>query len=421
MPTLRERRLPSAEVIAIGDELLSGETVDTNSSHIDRALEAQGYSVLHHQAVPDDEELIAEALDTACRRSDAVITTGGLGPTQDDLTFASVARCLGVELEFHPPTWDRIVRRFESRGRTPTANNRRQALLPAGGEPILNEAGTAPGFTAEWHGARFFVLPGVPREMRWLLEHAVLPRLPPGEKVQRRTLSAASIGESALEAEIASVVAAHPAVRFGYRTQIFVNQVKLLGRGPHAEEALEAAAAAVRAKLGRRFFGEGDVTLEAATLEALRSAAQTVATAESCTGGYLAKVLTDVPGSSSAVVGGVVAYANEVKVGLLGVDSADLEREGAVSETVARQMASGARDRLGATWGVSTTGVAGPGGGTEAKPVGTVWLALAGPRGVESWRLEWSPRGRDGIRFATVRSALDRLRRSILDEGTERL
>lgn len=407
--------MTTVEIIAIGDELLSGETVDTNSSHADFVFEGHGYTVLRHHTVADDVEVIAGALREASRRAKVVLTTGGLGPTRDDVTFEGLGRAMGVPLEHDASTWSRIEARYASFGRTPTENNRRQAQLPRGSEVLVNEVGTAPGLRAELGGATVFVLPGVPREMRWLLEHQVLPRLTLGEPVRRRTLKVAGIGESALEAELAPVLAEHPSVRFGFRTRVFENQLKILARGAEAEAQLAAAEQAARQALGSRCFGVDDATLESAVLDALRSADQTVATAESCTGGWISKLLTDVPGSSSSVMGGVVAYANEVKVSLLGVELEALEAQGAVSEVVARQMAEGVRARLSTTWGLSSTGVAGPGGGTEDKPVGTVWLALAGPSGTEAWRLPWPARTRETIRLATAKSALERLRRTILD------
>lgn len=437
--------MPSAEVVAIGDELLSGETVDTNSSHIDDALEELGYGVLRHQTVPDSVEAIGAAVQEAAARADVVITTGGLGPTQDDLTFEGVARALGVGLELHSPTLERIEARFAKAGRPVSPNNRRQALLPSRGEALDNEVGTAPGFETALGKARIFVLPGVPREMRWLLEHRVLPRLPPGDPVVRQTIAVAGIGESQLEMDLLGVIGAHPGVRFGFRTRVYENQVKLLARGPDAAARVEAARRAVHEVLGPRIFGENGRTLEASVLDALREAGHTVAVAESCTGGWLGKLLTDVPGSSASVLGGVVAYANPVKERLLGVDPGVLAIHGAVSDPVARQMAEGVRARLGATWGIGTTGIAGPGGGTEEKPVGLVFIALSGPdpsrerpggagaggseatgpelggqgfgsTRTEVWQLRLPGRSREVIRLATAKAALEHLRRRLLEE-----
>lgn len=399
-----------AEILTIGDELLSGETVDSNSAHISKVLEELGVPVRRHTSVADDVRAIAEAVVEATDRAQIVITSGGLGPTRDDLTFEAVARALGVELRHHAETWERIASRRRSAGRPLTDNLRRQAMLPVGVEVLGNEVGSAPGIWAKRGAASLFVLPGVPREMRWLLEHRVVPCLPPGPRIARDTLAVAGLGESALETALAEVIAGHPDVQVGFRAQPYENEVKLRAEGDSAEERVAAAAAAVRAALGSRVFGGRGARLEAELVQRLSAAGATVATAESCTGGLVAKLLTDVPGSSATVLGGIVAYANSVKTELLGVDPEALAREGAVSEVVAIQMAEGARVRAGAQFGLSTTGVAGPGGGTEDKPVGTVWTAIAGPDGVQARKLFLPNRTRELVRLETAKALLDELR-----------
>lgn len=408
---------PSAEVVAIGDELLSGETVDTNSSHIDGVLEAYGLSVLRHQTVPDDVDEIADAVRQAAARSNVVITTGGLGPTQDDLTFEGVAAAMGVGLQTHAPTLARLKARFERAGRSLTENNLRQTRLPVGADVLENERGTAPGLSVRLGASALFVLPGVPREMKWLLDHQVLPRLPPGRPQLRKTISVAGIGESALENELKPIISAHDDIRFGFRTKLFENHVKLFAQGGKAREQLERAEEAVRAHLGPRVFSQKGKSLEAVTVAALTRLDQTVATAESCTGGLISKLLTDVPGSSEVVVGGIVAYANEVKESLLGVPSTVIAEHGAVSEPVARSMAEGVRARLGSTWALSTTGVAGPGGGTPEKPIGLVWFGMCGPQGTKAWKMFLPGRSREVVRMVSAQAALDCLRRALLSEA----
>lgn len=408
-----------AVILAIGDELLSGETVDSNSSYLDGLLEARGWSVVRHVTVADEEADIAEAFTEAAARGQLVLSTGGLGPTQDDLTMAGLARALGCPLALHEPTLEFIKARFRSFGRTMTPNNERQAWVPAEGEVLVNEAGTAPGFTAELDGARVFLMPGVPREVRWLMQNRILPLLPEGAVARsRRTLKVVGVGESRLEHDIGAVVKAHPGVRFGYRTLGLENHVKLAAEGEGRVDRLAAAEADLRAVLGARIYGVDDEVLDQVLGAALRAAGQTVAVAESCTGGWAAKRLTDVSGSSAYFLGGVVAYADAVKVGLLGVPQDLLTTHGAVSEPVARAMAEGVRDRLGADWGLSTTGIAGPTGGTPDKPVGLVWMAVSGPSGTISGKVQF-PGNREQVRMGTTTAVLDALRRKLADPAAQ--
>lgn len=398
-----------AEIIAIGDELLSGETVDTNSSHLDRVLEGLGWRVLHHQAVPDDVDAIAAAFRLASTRADLVLSTGGLGPTADDLTMAGLARALGCPLVKHEPTLERIRERFRAFGREMTPNNEQQAMVPELGEVLDNQSGTAPSFTAKLGDATVFLMPGVPREVRWLLEHQIVPRIPRGDAVLRRTLKVMGLGESKLEHTIKAVVKAHPEVHWGYRTLGAENHVKVLARGDDARARIEVVEAELRAVLGPKLYGVDDDDLPKVVGALLSGRHETVALAESCTGGLAAKLLTDVPGASGWVLGGVVVYANAAKVELAGVRIEDLEAHGAVSEVVARQLAEGVRTRLHATYGVSTTGVAGPGGGTPEKPVGAVWIAVASAARTEA-RLVRFPGDREFVRLGAAMSALDLLR-----------
>ena len=390
-------------VIAIGDELLSGETVDTNSSFIDRQLEATGWRVVRHLTVADDEAAIADAFGMAARWARLVVSTGGMGPTQDDLTMGGLARALGCPLGVNETAKAALEARFVAIGRTMTPNNQRQTMVPVAAEVLVNDVGSAPSVTAHLGGAMVFAMPGVPSEVRWLMANRVMPRLGPAVSgVRRRAIKTIGIGESRLESDLHAAIDDHPQVRFGFRTIGAENHVKLSAGGPTAEARLDAAEADVRRRLGDAVFGRDGETLAEVLGAALRSSGQTVATAESCTGGLIAKRLTDVPGSSAYVVGGVVAYANAVKVSLLGVESQAIDAHGAVSEVVAGQMAAGARARLGADWGLSATGVAGPGGGTPEKPVGLVWVGLAGPEGVRTRALQ-RPGDRANIRDGTAK------------------
>ncbi len=403
-----------AVIVAIGDELLSGETVDTNSSYLDGLLEARGYTVTRHFTAPDDTEAVAQTLTAAASQAELVLSTGGLGPTQDDLTMQSFARALGCELQLDTPTLEHIEGLFAKLGREMSPNNRRQAMLPALGRALQNDVGTAPGCTAELSGAQVYLMPGVPREVRWLMKHRVLPELEMGPTRLRRTLKVVGLGESRIEHRISEVVQTHSQVRFGYRTLGLENHVKLLAEGDDAQAKLQAAEDGVRARLGDLIYGADEDVLEAVIGELLSAQGQTLVCAESCTGGLVAKRITDVSGSSRYMLGGVVAYANAVKTEIVGVDPAAIEAKGAVSETVVRQMAEGVRARLKADWGLATSGVAGPGGGTEQKPVGTVWLAVAGPSGVQAQRVQL-PGDRDQIRNLAGSAVLNMLRLALRD------
>lgn len=405
-----------AEILTIGDELLSGETVDTNANYLDGRLAAWGWQVQRHVTVADDVVAIAQALTEAAGRSDLVLTSGGLGPTEDDVTLEACARALGCPLRLDEAILERIAARFRSFGREMTPNNRRQALVPEVGEPLVNGSGTAPGFRCTLGDAQIFVLPGVPREVRWFVEHVLTSELDRGQPaVHRRTLRTVGIGESKLETEIADVVETYRnRVRFGYRAIGMETHIKLaVGTAPGGGvELLDAVEIALRSVLGDAIFGRDDTDLIAALAERLLARGATVATAESCTGGLLGKLLTDRAGSSEYYRGGCVTYSDDAKVVLLGVDEVDLEVHGAVSERIVQQMAKGVRKRLHADWGLAISGIAGPDGGTKDKPVGTVWIAMAGPDRLQSKRLQLAG-DREMVRTNAAKILLDWLRRGL--------
>lgn len=383
------------EAIAIGDELLDGRLADTNSQHLADALAPYGVTLARTTAVADEVATIAEAVLEAASRADLVVTSGGLGPTSDDLTARGVARAAGCDVRLDDATLAAIARRFAERGLDMPDNNRRQAELPSSGEVLGNEAGIAPGFVTRVGGAEVFSLPGVPREYRWMLAHKVLPRvlarLDPQENdvVERRSLRCLGITESGLDAALAALARDNPDVLLQYRTSFPENHARLVVRGRDARQVAERAdalAIEARAAIGGACYGTGDDTLAERLVRALVERGRTVVVAESCTGGLLGKQLTDVAGSSAAFRGGIIAYANDVKERLLDVDAGLLARHGAVSEQVAEAMATGARARLDADYALSITGVAGPGGGSEDKPVGTVCFGLADREGARAKR-----------------------------------
>ena len=391
----------NAEIITIGDELLIGQIVNTNAAWIGERLNLIGIPVRRMVTVGDREAEISIAIEEARARAEVVIITGGLGPTHDDVTRNALAKVFGVPLTLDEKLLASVRERFATRGYTMPESNRTQALLPAGLEALPNPVGTAAGmWRAETDGGRLRVvaaLPGVPIEMKTLMEREVLPRLSAlgGRRVIRhKTLLTTGIGESHLQEKIGDLSPyLGPELSLAFLPSTSGVRLRITALGPDektAGERLERLEAVLRERIGKYIFGEGDETLEGVVGEMLRVRGLTIATAESCTGGLLAHRLTNVSGSSAYMLGGVVAYANEVKVRVLGVDPAALERHGAVSEVVARQMAEGVREKLGASVGVATTGVMGPTGGTPDKPVGTVWVGYADAEGSHARRFRFA-------------------------------
>ncbi len=406
----------AVELLATGDELLTGQVVDTNSPWLMDRLWDAGVMVGRKTLVGDDREVLEAALRETTSRAELVIMSGGLGPTEDDLTAECVARVMGVPLEPHAPSLAAIAERLQRMGRVMTPNNAKQARFPRGATVHPNRWGTAPGFTVQVGRAALTCLPGVPGEYRGLAEEVVLPwvaaRL--GAAPATRVLKLIGVGESAADQAMRPVMddPANHQVRFGYRAHFPEVHLKWTVTGPDAEPRAAAIEARVRELFGEAVWGSGKEELAALVVARLTSRREKVALAESCTGGLLASLLTAVPGASAVLDLGVVAYANQVKTSLLGVDDGLLAAHGAVSEPVARALAEGVRRAAGATWGLGLTGIAGPGGGTAEKPIGTVHLALAGPRGTEAVARIY--RGdRDRVRRAAAFESLDLLLRAL--------
>lgn len=414
------------ELVTIGDELLLGFTIDTNAAHLARELGTLGISIVRRATVGDVAADIASAVGEALARTGAVITTGGLGPTADDLTREAIAGVFGRPLRQDPAIAARL-REFWSaralRGPFPESNLV-QALVPEGARVLYNRHGTAPGLWLEdERGAWVAMLPGVPREMRGMLAEVLLPELKvraAGAGVIRsRTLRTTGIGESTLAERIGALRDQPPGVSLAYLPAPDGVDLRVTVRGHGAGEAdaiLDGAAAQLYDAAGQRVYGEGDDDLAGVVLAACRARRWRVAVAESCTGGLLGWRLTAPAGSSDVFEGGVIAYDNRVKVAQLDVEPAVLASDGAVSERVARQMASGVRSRLGTDVGIAITGVAGPGGGTEEKPVGTVWLAVDAAGAVQTRRANYVG-DRAEIRWRAAQGALDLLR-GMLDRDT---
>jgi nicotinamide-nucleotide amidase len=404
-----------AALVTVGDELLLGRTVDTNGAWLGRALGTIGLPVVKRLTVGDDEADIRRAVADAMAVGDVVIVTGGLGPTPDDLTRDAVAGLLGVPLREDPEVLESIRARFRDRGVEELPHpNRRVAQVPEGARKLANPVGTAPGLAFEADGGLVVLLPGVPREMRGiftaglesLLQDRFRDRLEP---IWMRSVHTTGIPESLLSQQIAERLPDGPApLGLAFLPKVHGVALRLTGVGMSEEEAedrfdeMERSLAPV---LDPWSFEAEDGDLAAAVSQALRRSGSRLAVAESCTGGLIAKRLVDVPGASDVLVGAVVAYSNKVKRELLAVPPRVLEEQGAVSEAVARQMAVGVAKALGAEAGIGITGVAGPGGGTDEKPVGTVWYAAAAQGRVVA-QVQRFAGDREGIRERSAQAAL---------------
>jgi nicotinamide-nucleotide amidase len=409
------------EIVTIGDELLLGFTIDTNGAHIARELAAIGVEVVRRVSVRDDAGEIAAVVNEALDRTGAVITTGGLGPTSDDHTKADVARLFGREMRLDEEHLAWMEARWKARfKRTMPASNRSQAMMPEGARKLTNNHGSAPGVWLEDERGRWVVmLPGVPREMRGMVADTLLPllreRANSATIVQSKTLRTTGVAESLLADWIDTLDGGFPGLDLAYLPGVDGVDLRLTVRGlPRgaADATLELAAKRVRDRVGTAIYGEGDADLAAVVLDQCRRLGLKIGVGESCTGGLVGGRLTAVPGSSDVFLGGVIAYANAVKESLLGVEPAMLRAQGAVSEAVARQLATGARAATGAAVGLGVTGIAGPDGGTHEKPVGTVWIAGDIDGDVHSLGLRlWGDR--DEIRRRSAQAVLDLARRNL--------
>jgi competence/damage-inducible protein CinA-like protein len=407
------------ELIAIGNELLLGFTVDSNGTEIARALSSLGVEVVRRTAVADRGEDIAAAVADALRRTRAVLTTGGLGPTRDDVSKKAVADLYDMPLEFDDSVWSDIVQRFARAQRTPAASNRGQAEVPRGAIVLRNKWGTAPGLWLEGSLGLTIMLPGVPAEMRKLLEAEVVPRLAAratGAVVRSLLVRTTAIPESTLAERMGDIERELAPLTLAYLPGIEGVDLRVTAWSmdfAEAERRLRAAADLIQLRAGEHGYGEGDIDLAAVVLERAGLAGLSLGAAESCTGGLVGGRITDVPGSSEVFVGGVVCYSDRLKTELLDVSPLLIAEHGAVSDQVARAMAEGARDRLGVDLAVSVTGIAGPSGGTEEKPVGTVWFAVASPVKTDSKRVIFFGSRRE-IRERAAQTALFLLYRRLL-------
>jgi nicotinamide-nucleotide amidase len=414
-----------AAFLSIGDEIVGGLTTDTNSGFIAGELRAVGVEPVCGFSVRDTEDEIIRALRQALDEAELVVCTGGLGPTADDLTTACVARFAGRELVLDEPSLAFMVERFQKRGMEMPPNNRKQALFPAGAEIIPNPNGTAPGFICpvqvDGQTRHVACFPGVPRETRHMVAATLVPwaaARQPGTRFLSRTFSTVGLAESKIDELLAGAIGPDEA-RVAFRASFPRMYVRLTVQGAPDEDLegrMDALEARVHERLGAAVYAVGDEGMEETLGRMLRERGLTLAVAESCTGGRIGDRITDVPGSSAYFLLGVATYSNAAKTSVLGVSEQTLAAHGAVSPQTAEEMAMGVRRIAGADVGLSTTGVAGPGGGTAEKPVGTVCIGLAWEGGSWSRRFDLGDRGREWIKGTTAQMALDSVRRWLLKE-----
>ncbi|EAM52736.1 competence/damage-inducible protein A [Crocosphaera watsonii WH 8501] len=411
----------SAEIICVGTELLLGDIVNTNVQFLAKELAILGIPHYYQTVVGDNPTRLKEVISIASQRSSILLFTGGLGPTPDDLTTETIAQHFNTPLVEKSEVIEDIQRKFQARGRQMAENNRKQALIPEGAAILPNPTGTAPGMIWQPQGnLTIMTFPGVPSEMKRMWVETAVPHLKSQgwgkEIIFSRMLRFRGIGESSLAAKVNHLFdLTNPTVApYASLGEVRLRISCKTTSETEANTIIEPVAQEIIKIAGEDYFGRDDDTLAKVVGQLLRNKKQTVGVAESCTGGGLGGMLTDIAGSSDYFWGGVIAYDNRVKIFLLDVSPEVLEERGAVCDIIAQQMANGVKKRLGVDWGIGITGIAGPGGGTEVKPVGLVYLGIAGPNDeVESIKCTFGDRSRDIIRYLSSCTALDKLRRKL--------
>ncbi|MFO8128971.1 MAG: competence/damage-inducible protein A [Bacteroidales bacterium] len=400
-----------AEIINIGDELLIGQVVNTNAAWLGEELTATGIAVLRSNMIRDDREQIIQALTEARKRADIIILTGGLGPTKDDITKQTLCDHFGSTLVFHPETYSNIVRLLGARGRKVMERNRKQAEIPEACTPIPNEHGTAPGMWFENNGKIIVSLPGVPYELKPMITGYVIPRLSERfdlHRIYQKTVLTQGMGESSIADAISEWESALPGnISLAYLPQPGIVRLRITAVGDDRENLktqVERQILKLHSFIPNIIFGYNHDTLEEVVGSLLNKNGATVSTAESCTGGYIAHLLTSIPGSSDYFAGSVVAYANRIKASELGVSQHTLRSEGAVSEATVREMARGIKKRFNTAYAIAVSGIAGPTGSTPDKPVGTTWIAIAGPGQIRTRKFLFGEHRMRNIRKAALTS-----------------
>ena len=409
------------EILATGDEIRTGAAIDSNSAHIAQVLEQAGLEAIRHTCVGDDMDMMVSIIKEIGSRADVAIVTGGLGPTSDDITAEAAAKAKGVERVLNRSALGVVENFFKTRKRDMSPSNKKQAMLPIGAESLNNPVGSAPGFLLKIDRCSFFFVPGVPFEMKRMLSEEVLPRIQKfeggtGELSLVKTLSTFGLTESVIGELLTGLSAQFPEITPGFRSKFPENQVKLYIRGKDDQalhKILEKASQWVLGKLGKSIFSMDGTSMQAVVGGLLASKQATLAVAESCTGGLISHLLTNVPGSSGYFLFSGVTYSNEAKTKVLGVSSQVLKQYGAVHQETVKKMAQGVRRVAGATYGLATSGIAGPDGGTDEKPVGTVCIGLATPHEVKGFEFVFPFDTRLMNKRIFAMKALDLLRREL--------
>ncbi|MBK8879739.1 MAG: CinA family nicotinamide mononucleotide deamidase-related protein [Haliscomenobacter sp.] len=408
-------------ILTIGDEILIGQVIDTNSAWMGQQLNRIGMQVGRVISVGDTLDAIHRGLEMALEGAGAVLITGGLGPTKDDITKKALADFFGVELVFHEPTFQRIGLILEKFNRPVTEAHRLQAFLPSNAEVLPNKMGTAPGMWMEWGTQTLISMPGVPFEMKYLMEYEVLPKLQakyPGTPIGHRTLLTVGEGESTIAARLSTWEDELPdGLKLAYLPSLGQVRLRLTGIGPNAEALnalLDQKVRELASFVTDCLYGTESDQLETAIGRMLKARNLHLATAESCTGGYISHLITSISGSSAYFTGGVIAYSNQIKTEQLGVQEKTLEQFGAVSEQTVREMVSGILARFPAHIALAISGIAGPDGGTPQKPVGTIWIAVGDKHRIQAEQLHAGKDRIKNIQFSSV-MALNKLRKFILE------
>lgn len=410
----------NAKIITVGDELLIGQVIDTNSAWIGEQMNLQGIKIVEIQSIQDDANAIKSALAESIPKVDLILMTGGLGPTKDDITKKTIADFLGDHMVFHQETYDRIIRLFEKLKRTPTSDHREQCYMPSTATILKNKMGTAPGMWFEKDGTIIVSMPGVPYEMKYLIEQEVLPRLQPmlGDiSILHSTIRTVGEGESRLAAQIEDIIAQFPAnMKIAYLPSLGMVRIRLTITGqdaPYLNKQLTHFTNIISDRIKPFVYGYDKQSLQEAILELAVKHQKTVATAESCTGGLISHKLTSVPGSSAYFMGSIVAYSNELKKNILKVSDQTLHNHGAVSKETVIEMVEGTLNCVHSDIAVAVSGIAGPSGGTDTKPVGTIWIACGDKENIETVHLELSKDRMRNIEYTST-VAINMIRKFLL-------
>ena len=412
----------NVQIITIGDEILIGQIIDTNSAWMAQQLNTNGAQVVRIDSIGDVYEEIQQTLDRSIANADVVLITGGLGPTKDDITKKALADYFNTEMEFHPASFERIVKIFERWGRTTTEAHRQQCYMPRNADLLFNKMGSAPGMWFEYKNTVIVSMPGVPYEMKYIMEYGVIPRLRerfPMQGILHRTIRTVGEGESRIAERIEDIESSLPQhIKLAFLPSLGTVRLRLTAKGKTAEALasdINLYSQQIDERIPELIYGYGSQKLEEVVGKLLKERGLSLATAESCTGGHIGHKITSIPGSSAYFIGGFVAYSNAMKVQQLGVQESTLEQYGAVSEQTVVEMVKGTNKILGSDITVAISGIAGPGGGTKEKPVGTVWIAVGNLEKIVTKRLSIGKDRIKNIEYSSVQS-LNMIRQFVIEQ-----